>query len=239
MAGSEWKVRVWRGGESGEFHEYAAPMRDNQTVLDVVIDVRRRHAPDLAYRYACRVGVCGSCAMRVNGIPRWTCRTHVKRAARGGEIEVAPLRHLPIIKDLVCDMSPFFEKWRRAGGVFSGAQSRIAPLARVRPDNPARRQASAGIECITCGICHSACDTVGWNPDYLGPAALNRAWTLVNDVRHLDRGGLLRRTFESGGCQSCRLHGSCADFCPVGLNPSRSIAGLKRAGTLALLSGKR
>ena len=233
------KVRIWRGGESGEFREYAAPMRDNQTVLDVVAEVRRRSAPDLAYRYACRVGVCGSCAMSVNGVPRWTCRTHVKRVARGGEIEIAPLRNLPRIKDLVCDMTPFFEKWLRAGGVFSGGQSRRDPPARVRPDSPSRRHADAGIECISCGACHSACDVVGWNPDYLGPAALNRAWTLLNDVRHSDAEGLLRRATGPGGCHSCRTHGGCAKFCPVGLNPSRSIAGLKRAGTLRLFAGRR
>lgn len=235
----ELKVRIWRGGETGEFREYAAPARENQTVLDVVAEVRRRDAPDLAYRYACRVGVCGSCAMTVNGIPRWACRTHVRRAARDGEIEIAPLRNLPRIKDLVCDMSPFFEKWVRAGGVFSGAQSRHEPPARVRPDSPARRRADAGIECINCGICHSACDVVGWNPDYLGPAALNRAWTLLNDVRHSQRDGLLRRATGSGGCHSCHSQGSCAKFCPVGLNPSRSIAGLKRAGALSLLAGGR
>ena len=235
----ELKVRIWRGGEVGEFREYAAPMRKNQTVLDVVSEVRRRRAPDLAYRYACRVGVCGSCAMSVNGIPRWACRTHVKRVARDGKIEIAPLRNLPRIKDLVCDMTPFFEKWLRAGGVFSGTQSRCDPPARVRPDDPARRRADAGIECISCGICHSACDVVGWNSDYPGPAALNRTWTLLNDVRHSDRDQLLRRANESNGCHSCHSQGSCAKFCPVGLNPSRSISGLKRAGTLALLAGGR
>ena len=234
---TELKVRIWRGGESGAFREYAAPLRENQTVLDVLAEVRRRCAPDLAYRYACRVGVCGSCAMTVNGAPRWACRTHIRKAAADGRLEIAPLRNLPRVKDLVCDMSGFFEKWRRAGGVFSGTRTRRDPPATVRPSSPERRQADAGIECINCGICHAACDVAGWDSDYLGPAALNRAWTLLNDVRHAGRVDILRTAGGDGGCHSCRSQGNCARFCPTGLNPSRSIAGLKRAAALDLLSG--
>ncbi len=77
----ELEVRIWRGAEDGGFTGYRVPARPNQTVLDVVTEVQRSHAPDLAYRFACRVGVCGSCAMTVNGVPRWTCRTHVRRVA--------------------------------------------------------------------------------------------------------------------------------------------------------------
>ena len=76
------KVRVWRGAEEGSFATYDVPWRENQTVLDVVTEIQRSIEPDLSYRFSCRVGVCGTCAMTVNGKPRWTCRTHVSRVAR-------------------------------------------------------------------------------------------------------------------------------------------------------------
>ena len=177
-------VQVWRGGDAGEFVAYEVPSSANQTVLDVVTWIQRHLEPALAYRFACRVGVCGSCAMTVNGRARWTCRSHVKDVAGGGRLVIEPLRNLPRIKDLVCDLAPFFDKWRRAGGRFEGRQTRHDPMPAVDPTTDERRAVDEGIECINCAVCYSACDVVGWRPDYLGPAALNRAWTLVNDERH-------------------------------------------------------
>jgi len=94
--------------------------------------------------------------------------------------------------------------------------------------SPERQAADAAIECINCAVCYSACDTVTWNPEYLGPAALNRAWTLVNDVRHAERSRILDTVARDGGCHSCHTHGSCVEYCPVEINPTASIAGLKR-----------
>jgi len=95
------RVRVWRGGTDGAFQEFEVPRRESQTVLDVVTHIQRALDPTLAYRYACRVGMCGSCAMTVNGAARWTCRTHVDKVAKDGRLTVAPLRNLPVIRDLV------------------------------------------------------------------------------------------------------------------------------------------
>ncbi len=231
-------VRIWRGKAEGRFETYRVPARDNQTVLDVVTEVQRHQAPDLAYRFACRVGVCGSCAMTVNGRPRWTCRTHVRRVALEGTLTVEPLRNLPRIKDLACDMAPFFDRWQRAGGRFSGTASRQDPPQRVDPQSPSRLAASAAIECINCAVCHAACDVVAWNSDYLGPAALNRAWTLVNDARHGPRADTLDRAFAEGGCTSCHSQGNCTRHCPVGLSPSESIAALKRSAFFGLPKGE-
>ena len=177
------KVSVWRGDETGGFVEYAVPRADNQTVLDVVTHIQRELDPSLAYRFACRVGMCGSCAMMVNGVARWTCRTHVSKVAQDGRVQLAPLANLPLVRDLVCDMRGFFDKWARAKGSFRGALSRHDDFARVRPDSAARVAVDASIECIGCGVCYAACDVVRWQPEYLGPAALNRAWTLQNDER--------------------------------------------------------
>jgi fumarate reductase iron-sulfur subunit len=222
------QVSIWRGKSEGRFVTYRVPARDNQTVLDVVTWVQRHREPSLAYRFACRVGVCGSCAMTVNGRPRWTCRTHVRKVARDGRLSIEPLRNLPRIKDLACDMTPFFDKWQRAGGRFKGAARRGDPIPRLERSSPQRRAADAAIECINCAVCYSACDTVAWNPEYLGPAALNRAWTLINDVRHAEQDRILSVVARDGGCHACHTHGSCVEYCPVEINPTASIAGLKR-----------
>ncbi len=229
------RVDVWRGGKDGAFSTYSVPWRENQTVLDVVTEIQRHHEPALAYRFACRVGVCGSCAMTVNGVPRWTCRTHVRRVAGDGHITIEPLRNMPVIKDLACDMSEFFDKWQDAGGRFEGKATRRDAPATVDPASKKRRNADRGIECINCGICYAACDVVSWNDDYLGPAALNRAWTLVNDERHAAKHETLRKVTEAGGCGSCHTQGSCMKHCPVGISPTESIAGLRRMSLLDFL----
>jgi len=230
-------VRVWRGGEAGGFHVFEVPRLESQTVLDVVTYIQRNLDPTLAYRYACRVGMCGSCAMNVNGKARWTCRTHVGEVERGDAVEIAPLSNLPVIKDLVTDMAPFFDKWARAKGQFKGASQRSDEFARVMPDSPQRMRADAAIECIGCGVCYSSCDVVSWNPDYLGPAALNRAWTLVNDARDVSNSERLKAVAGDAGCHACHTHTSCSERCPKHISPTAGIAGLKRAVAAAALKG--
>jgi fumarate reductase iron-sulfur subunit len=231
-------VRVWRGGDAGAFQTFDVALRDNQTVLDIVTDIQRRQDPTLSYRFACRVGVCGSCAMTVNGVPRWTCRTHVAKVAAEGVLTLEPLRNLPRLKDLAVDMTPFFDKWQKAGGTFEGRKTRDDAVDPVKPGSRARKAADAAIECINCAVCYAACDVVDWDPDYLGPAALNRAWTLVNDRRHARRSDTLDKAAQSGGCGSCHSQGACMRHCPVGLSPMESIAGLKRALLFSLLGGR-
>ncbi len=232
-------VSVWRGNAGGgRFVRYAVPDRESQTVLDVVTWIQRRLDPTLAYRFSCRVGMCGSCAMTVNGKPRWTCRSHVRKVAKDGRLEIGPLRNLPVIKDLACDMTVFFDKWIKAEGRFVPTATRADPVAPISPATPARQAANAAIECINCAVCYAACDVVAWQPAYLGPAALNRAWTLVNDVRDGGQGARLRAVAGDAGCHNCHSHQSCMTHCPVELNPTASIAGLKRRAALAALKGE-
>src|SRR5215472_3899427 len=132
-------VSLWRGAADGRYETYSVPRRASQTVLDVVTWVQRHIDATLSYRFACRVGMCGSCAMTVNGRPRWTCRTHVSKVAVDGRIEVGPLGNLPVIKDLVCDMEAFFAKWQKAGGVFRPSATRAEPVARIPPAGAERR----------------------------------------------------------------------------------------------------
>ena len=237
-ATSTLKVRVWRGGREGAFQSFEVPRLASQTVLDVVTYIQRELDPTLAYRFACRVGMCGSCAMTVNGRARWTCRTHVADVIRGDQLEVAPLKNLPVIRDLVTDMREFFDKWARAHGRFKPSATRRDEFARVKPSSPERQQADAGIECIGCGVCYASCDVVAWNRDYLGPAAMNRAWTLVNDVRDGARVERLAAVAGDAGCHACHTHMSCTERCPKKISPTASIAGLKRATLAAALKGE-
>ena len=231
-------VSVWRGADEGRFVSYPVPRRENQTVLDVVTYVQRRIDPTLAYRFSCRVGMCGSCAMTVNGVARWTCRTHVGRVAKDGRLRIAPLRNMAVIKDLSVDMAGFFAKGARAKGAFRPTADRTVDFAVIAPDSPRRRRADAAIECIGCGVCYASCDVVTWNRDYLGPAALNRAWTLVNDARDGGNAERLAAVAGDAGCHACHSHQSCMERCPKHLNPTESIAGLKRASVLAALTGE-
>src|SRR4051794_5066926 len=192
------EVSLWRGGAGGQYVDYSVPQRANQTVLDVVTFVQRHLDATVSYPFAGRVGMCGSCAMTVNGKPRWACRTHVSKVAGGGKLTIGPLANLPVIKDLAGDMREFFQKWQKAKGVFAPSKTRKDPIAPIAPDNPARLAASAGIECINCGVCYAACDTVRWNSNYLGPAALNRAWTLLNDERDAGNRGRLSAVAANG-----------------------------------------
>ena len=222
------QVRVWRGKADGAFQEFDVPRHASQTVLDVVTHIQRALDPTLAYRFACRVGMCGSCAMTVNGVARWTCRTHVDKVAKDDRIEIAPLRNLPVIRDLVTDMREFFDKWAQAKGSFKGSRTRHDDFARISPQSERRRLVEPAIECIGCGVCYASCDIVAQNPDYLGPAALNRAWTLVNDERDTSMIERLRAVAGDAGCHSCHTQMGCTERCPKKLVPTAGIAGLKR-----------
>lgn len=231
-------IEVWRGTEEGAYQRYEVPQRDNQTVLDIVTWIQRYREPALAYRFACRVGVCGSCAMTVNGRPRWTCRTHVSKVVKHRHLRLGPLGNLPVIRDLITDMTPFFEKWGRARGRFDARLTMHDRLVPVRPDSGGRMAADAAIECINCGVCYAACDVVRWDADYLGPAALNRAWAACNDTRDASPDQVLAAAASDAGCHQCHTHQSCAQHCPVELNPTASIAGLKRMSVKAIVKGQ-
>src|SRR3954471_7091490 len=132
-------VKVWRGDGAGEFQNFEVPRRENQTVLDVVTEIQRTQDATLSYRFACRVGMCGSCAMIVNGRPRWTCRTRVDQL-EAGPIRLEPLRNPPVLKDLAVDMTPIFDKGRDAHGYFEPSTKPPDDFAIIAPDS-AERQA--------------------------------------------------------------------------------------------------
>jgi len=128
----------------------------------------------------------------------------------------------------------FMDKLHEAGTkALESARSGIDNLK-----NAARKDADAGVECIGCAVCYAACDTVSWNPDYLGPAALNRAWTLVRDERDTAQEARLQAVTGASGCFACHTHVSCGERCPKAISPTAGIAGLKREAAKAAWRGR-
>ena len=109
-------------------------------------------------------------------------------------------------------------------------------MAPIHPQDPMRVAASEAIECINCAVCYAACDVVAANPDYLGPAALNRSWSMLNDSRDAGQAERLKAVSAEGGCHNCHAQQSCARYCPNELNPTVSISGLKRATAKSVFS---
>jgi fumarate reductase iron-sulfur subunit len=161
----------------------------------------------------------------------------VDKVVQDGELEIAPLRNLPVIRDLVTDMREFFDKWAKAKGSFEGSRTRHDNFALISSENKNRKEVDKGIECIGCAVCYSSCDVVAQNPEYLGPAALSRAWTLVKDERDSKTLERLRAVAGDAGCHSCHTHMSCTEHCPKQISPTAGIAGLKRAVARAALKG--
>ena len=231
-------VKIARGQVEGSYESFTVPYDEDQTILDLLTYIQRNIDATLSYRFACRVGMCGSCAMRVNGKPRWTCRTLVRKALSNEELVLEPLSNMKVVKDLVVDMEEFFDKWQAAKGRFEPEETPATEFFPIKPDDKKRMQVDDAIECINCGCCYAACDVVASNPEYLGPAALNRSWSLINDEKDSAQIERLKAVSGEGGCQNCHTNSQCVARCPLQLNPTRSIAGLKKAVSVATLKGK-
>lgn len=203
------------------------------TVLDALVAVQRSQDATLAFRHACRVGMCGSCAVVVNGRERWACRTRL--AALGpGPVDVRPLYHFPVLRDLVVDLGVHEARLRRVGAAFV-PRAQAAPYARVSPRSRERVQIGAAIECIGCGMCVSACTMVIHDPRFPGPAALNRAFTLQRDQRDGGADTRWEVLLSEDGLSRCHGQANCAAVCPMGLEPATSIARLRRMAVRRLL----
>jgi fumarate reductase iron-sulfur subunit len=206
---------------------YRVPRIEKMTILDVLVYIQRHHDRSLAFRYACRLGMCGTCTVMVNDVPRWACRTSIERL--GGEtIRIAPLRFLPVVKDVLVDYEPFFTKYRAAQSYFVPRQE-PTEAAPISPASRERRAIDPNLECITCGACYASCTMLAHDAEYLGPAALNRAYTLVRDSRDGLRRGRLAAVGGEHGCWRCHSLFNCTEVCPKHLSPTRAIQGLKRA----------
>jgi len=228
------KVFRWSPGERERLQAYDVAPREGLTVLDALVEIQRGADPTLAFRYACRVGMCGSCAMVVNGRERWACRTLL--GAPRGAVTVRPLYHFPLIRDLAVDMAPFTARLRSVGAAFVPAEDGRL-YARVGGDSAERRAIDAAVECIGCGMCVSACTMVAHDPRFPGPAALNRAFALQADSRDGARADRARLLSAEDALLRCHGQANCTEVCPMEISPTESILALRRRAVGALLGG--
>lgn len=231
QSGTNRNVRVFRydptKDEDGHFDSFVLhiPDENTTTILDVLLRIQREQDSTLAFRYACRVNMCGSCGMVINGKEGLACKTNVSHIPAGKEITIRPLNHFPVIKDLVVDMSPFFQKYEESLPFFEPLEVLEEP-ARIRPDSREREDIGMSTDCIACGCCVSSCTMCRYHEGYTGPAALNRAFTLLADVRDGLFDERLNRAMAS--CYHCRTEFNCTEVCPKGISGTRAIKYIQR-----------
>ena len=237
MPSSTRNVRVFRydpaiGGDGG-FQDFKLeiPNESAATMLDVLLRIQREQDPTIAFRFACRVAMCGSCGMVVNGRERLACKTNVSDLPPGADITLRPMNHFPVIKDLVVDMDPLFNQFRQTLSFFDAKEQATEPAV-IAPDAPEREEIRVATDCIACGCCVSSCTMVHHHPDYAGPAALARAYSLIADTRD----GLLQERLAAAlpSCHECRTEMNCTEVCPKGISPTRAIKYIERVGITRL-----
>jgi succinate dehydrogenase / fumarate reductase iron-sulfur subunit/fumarate reductase iron-sulfur subunit len=207
------------------------------TVLDALFIILNEQDPTLSFRCSCRLGMCGSCGMVVNGKSRLACRT--KLDGLGSEITVQPMRNFPIIKDLAVDMEPFFKQWQKIKPYFVPKDAEAKEFAIIPPGSGRREiiDKNKSTDCITCGLCFSGCSLVALNDGYVGPAALNRAYSLIADERDAAAGERLKIVSGEQGAPRCHSLYECSEACPKGISPTWSIQKLKAKAVAYAMKG--
>jgi len=240
----EVRLRVRRhdpaAGVEPSYQQYAIDAPASATILDSLLIVRERVDGSLAFRSSCRSAICGSCAMRINGASRLACKTKVvDLVSRGQEITLEPLANLPVIKDLVADMEPFYEKMRAVSPWLMIDEEKPLPDREYLMDAARSLQLSQFVACIQCAACYSACPIVALDDDYLGPAALAKAFRYCHDPRDDGKARRLADVAQEQGLWRCHTVFSCAEQCPKGVNPTEAIQQLKKMVMLMRLGLSR
>lgn len=236
MNGDTFTLRVFRFVPESEkgpgYQDFQVPQggaSGGLTVLEALFYVLEHQDPGLAFRYSCREAICGSCAMYISGEWKLACQTQVKRALEGNVVTVSPLPHLPVIKDLVVDMEPF---WRNYEKVKPYLIDEEPPPEKERLQSPEdRKRIQEMADCILCAACHSSCPSGIANEGYLGPAALTKAYRFIADSRDTATEERLRLVGNEQGIFRCHTIFNCVSSCPKGINQTYSIQQMKRLVT--------
>jgi succinate dehydrogenase / fumarate reductase iron-sulfur subunit len=201
-------------------------------VLDAVIKIKNEIDPTLTFRRSCREGICGSCAMNIDGTNTLACTKPI--ADIRGDVKVYPLPHLPVIKDIVPDLTHFYAQYATIRP-WIRTQS-TPPPDRERLQSKEDRERLDGLyECILCACCSTSCPSYWWNGDrYLGPAILLQAYRWLADSRDEAAGERLDQLEDPFRLYRCHTIMNCTRTCPKGLNPAKSIAEIKK-----MLIGRR
>lgn len=233
------------------FDTYELHVEPGTTVLTALFTIQQEQDPSLAFRFACRSAVCGSCGMTINGRCDLACRTQLWSFPTD-EITLEPLPNLDIVRDLVVDMKPFWDKYQQIRPWLKGTtppsnehetpQSLDAtsagppntePLIRENRQTPRQfKRVEQYINCILCACCYGACPVLKRQPDYLGPAALAKLLRFAADSRDQRSGEQLVEVNQQDGVWGCDTVFRCIDACPKDVRPTDGIAALRRRLTL-------
>ncbi len=223
--------RIYRfdpdGGEKPRIDSYELDLdRCGPMVLDALLKIKNEIDPTLTFRRSCREGICGSCAMNIDGLNTLACTKAIDEVK--GDVRIFPLPHLPVIKDLVPDLSNFYAQY---AAIKPWLQTRTPP-----PPDRERLQSKEDQEkvdrpsaCILCACCSTSCPSYWWNSDrYLGPAALLAAYRWIVDSRDEATGERLDALDDPFRLYRCHTIMNCTEACPKDLNPARAIAEIKK-----------
>lgn len=225
------KVTVYRyepdSGENPSTDTYEVDM-DNcgPMILDVLIKIKNEIDPTLTFRRSCREGICGSCSMNINGSNTLACTKAVDDYK--GDLKIYPLPHMPVVKDLVADLTNFYAQY---ASIKPWMQSDSPPPPdRERLQSKEDREKLEGLEeCILCACCSTSCPSYWWNSDrYLGPATLLQAYRWIADSRDEATGERLDELEDPFKLYRCHTIMNCTNTCPKGLNPAKAIAEIKK-----------
>ena len=208
-----------------EDRELDVPEGRDLMVLDV-LELLKAEDPSIAYRRSCREGVCGSDGINMNGKNGLACITPVSEAAPRGKLTLRPLPGLPVVRDLVVDLSQFYRQYEK---IKPWLLNDTAPPAGERLQSPEDRERLNGLyECILCACCSTACPSFWWNPDkFVGPAGLLQAYRFLADSRDTATAERLAELEDPFSVFRCRGIMNCVSVCPKGLNPTRAIGKIR------------
>ncbi len=231
-----FRIRRSEPGSEPRWEEHKVELTPGLTVLDALRTIKEGPAPTLAWRSSCRMGVCGSCGMFINGLPRLACNTQVTELGTD-LVTVAPLPNFDTIRDLVPDLVPQFENHRAVSPwlIRPDREEQEKPTAEYRQSPHQLEQYLQFSYCIKCGCCMAACPTYGTDPSYGGPMPLTQGWRYSTDSR--DGGFSVRAAALAGplGPWRCHYAGECSRVCPKGVDPAKAIQYMKRALVLDYL----
>ena len=224
-----FKVYRWEpdSGENPRLDTYEVDLDScGPMVLDAIIKIKNEIDPTLTFRRSCREGICGSCAMNIDGRNTLACTKAIDEI--DGDVRIYPLPSMRVVKDLVPDMTHFYAQY---ASIRPWIRTETPPPPdQERLQSPEDREELDGLyECILCACCQTSCPSYWWNPDrYLGPAVLLQAYRWIADCRDEDTGGRLDDLDDAFKLYRCHTIMNCASACPKGLNPAKAIAEIKR-----------
>jgi succinate dehydrogenase / fumarate reductase, iron-sulfur subunit len=220
---------------AAHYETYTVEYEATLTVLEGLFAIQEYQDGSLCFRYCCRAAICGSCSMYINGRYRLACQTNVAMLG-GGDITVEPMPHLPLVKDLVCDMTAFFDKYEYIKPWL--IRHSKEPEKEVKQSPKDRRKLDMPVDCILCGSCYSSCPSVWGEENYLGPAALLKAYRFEVDSRDEAGKERLPRFDNERGAYRCHTITNCVEACPKELNPTEGVQWLKGAAVRRRLFGR-